>query len=100
MAGDAENENGMASDGDGDWASSRDLDGDNGEGGRDVVIRRDGVGTEEGSTDADGVSVGKADVDPDTDTPLLSDTVVLITVSSSVLEVGAAALVVVDCPLL
>lgn len=100
MAGDAENENGMASDGDGDRASSRDLEGGKEEGDRDVVTRKDGVGTEEGSTDTDGLSVGKADVDPDTDTPLLSDTVVLITVSSSGLVVGAAALVVVVCPLL
>lgn len=100
MAGDADNENGFASDGDGDWGSSRDLDGDNGGGDRDVVIKKDGVGTEEGPWDPDGVSVGKADVDPDADTPLLSDTVVLVAVSSSALVVGAAAVVVVDCPLL
>lgn len=92
VAEEAENENGIASDG--DWDSSTDLDGDNGEGGRDVVMNKDGVGAEEGA------SVGEAEVDSDADTPMLSDAVVVIAVSSSTFVVGAAAVVVVDCPLL
>lgn len=94
VAGEAENENGIASDGGRDWDSSTDLDGGNGEGGRDMVMNKDGVGAEEGA------SVGEAEVDSDADTPMLSDTVVVIAVSSSALVVGAAAVVVVDCPLL
>lgn len=100
MAGDADNENGIASDGEGDGDASRDLDGANGEGDRDVVIKKDGVGTKEGTRDSDGVSVGNADVDTGADPPLVSDSVMLITVGSGVLVVGAAAVVVVDCPLL
>lgn len=65
-----------------------------------MVSKKDSVGPEEGSRDTDGVSVGMADVDPDADPPLLSDTVVLIAASSSALVVGAAAVVVVDWPLL
>lgn len=56
------------------------------------------MGTEEGSRDTDGVSVVKADVDPDPVTALLSGTIVLITASSSALVM--VAVVVVDCPLL
>lgn len=96
VAGNIENENGMASDGDadGDWDSSRDLDGDRGEGDRDVVTNKDCMGAEEGA------SVGEADVDSDVDTSVPSDTVVVIDVSSCALVVGAAAVVVVNCPLL
>lgn len=90
VAGDTENENGMASDGDGDW----DLDGDHGEGDRDVVMNKDCMGAEEGA------SVGEADVDSDVDRSMPSDTVVVIDVSSSALVVGAAAVVVVNCPFL
>lgn len=92
VAGDTENENGVASDG--DWDSSRDLDGDHGEGDRDVVMNKDCVGAVEGA------SVGEADVDSDVDTSVPSDTVVVIDVSSGALVVGAAAVVVVNCPLL
>lgn len=94
VAGDAENENGMASDGDGDWDSSRDLGGDHGEGDSDVVKNKEDVGAKEGA------SVGEVDVDSVIDASVPSDTVVVIDLSSSAWVVGAAAVVVVNCPLL
>lgn len=92
MAGDAENDNGIASDG--GWEPSRDLDGDEGAGDRDVAINKDGVGAEEGSEDAAGV-VGEADVDPAADTSALSDAAAVVGVTSSGSVAWAAAVVVV-----
>lgn len=100
VAGDAEKEKGTGSEGGGDWEAGRDLDGDSGEGDGDVVIRKDGVGTKEGSGDTDGLSVGEDGVEPEADAAPLSHAVLLVPGSCGALVVGAAAVVVVDCPLL
>lgn len=100
VAGDAEKEKGTASEGGGDWEAGRDLDGDSGEGDREVVIKKDGVGTEEGSGDTDGLSVGEDGVELEADAAPLSHAVLLVPGSCGALVVGAAAVVVVDCPLL
>lgn len=100
VAGDAEKEKGTGSEGGGDWEAGRDVDGDSGEGDRDVVIKKDGVGTEEGSGDTDRLSVGEDGAEPEADAAPLSHAVLLVPGGCGALVVGAAAVVVVDCPLL
>lgn len=65
----------------------------------------DGNGDEErdcdgSETDGDGVSTGEVDGDSDVVKSALSDTVVVITVSSRGLVVVVVVVVVVDCPFL